>query len=64
MARTISTIEGEGGKGKWDKEKEKKADKLIEAEKSETGKVWLCVIANEFHLLVVCYKLLFNPFFT
>ena len=39
MARTISTIEGEGGRGKWEKEKENKADKLIEAEKSETGKV-------------------------
>ena len=41
MARTISTIEGEGGKGKWEKEKEKKGDKLIEAEKAETGKVRL-----------------------
>lgn len=39
MARSISTIEQEGGKGKWDEAKEKKADKLIEAEKSETGKV-------------------------
>ena len=39
MARSISAIDEEGGKGKWEETKEKKADKLIEAEKSETGKV-------------------------
>ena len=39
MARTISAIDEAGDKGKWDDGKEKKADKLIEAEKSETGKV-------------------------
>ena len=39
MARSISAIDEEGGKGKWEEKKEKKADKLIEAEKSETGKV-------------------------
>ncbi|XP_052804271.1 multidrug resistance-associated protein 1-like isoform X1 [Mya arenaria] len=66
MARSISAMEPEVGKGKWQEEKDpKKTDKLIEAEKAETGNVswrvyfkYLAAIGAFYSVLIlVCFIL-------